>query len=104
MQAFANRVRAYLENKDLSESELADLAGVSQSTVSRAISGTISRRGRAFRVLFKFIQKNSTQATAKRRIAAAFDRVWNGTQGHAESIARVVESLEDFCPAKEEEL
>lgn len=92
-----------MDDKELSETELADQAGVSQSSVSRALSGTISRRGRAFGTLFRFIQRNSTKRTAKRRIVAAFDRVWNGTQGHAESIARVVESLEDFCPAREEE-
>ena len=96
-------MRAFLTDSGLSEADLATKAGVSQATVSRALTGKLSARGPAAKRLFKFIQKRTTNKMSTGRIVQAFDRVWNGTREHAESIARVVESLQNFCPAREEE-
>jgi hypothetical protein len=85
----------------MSESALARRAGVSQSTVSRAIAGIGIRHGAARSKLFRFIHNHSTSLPPKKgaqRVLTAFERIWDRTEEHADAVARIISALDNLRP------
>lgn len=87
--------------KGLSQSQVAINAGVSQSTVSRALDGIPLRRGEARDKLFtyagiKCISDRGRSHDPRATILATFDEIWDGSERHAIAVARVIASLGAF--------
>ena len=87
----------------LTQEGLANLAKVSQSTVSRALSGARLRRGAARGRLFKYAGIVDTVDMPRKGIKAvihAFEKIWDGSPTHADAVADVIISLAKLRPAK----
>jgi len=104
MQDEATQIRTYMSKNALDQATLAAEAGVSQATVSRALAGSPERRGRAFLRLMAYVGKQSENAepsvAGKKRVARAFDRIWDGTDAHATAVAQIIEDLAGLTPSK----
>ena len=107
MQQISRRLQAFMIEKGLTQNELAEAANVSQSTVSRIMRRTSQRHGRALVHLCNYagISLEDADTSTERRqrmIINTFMKVWDGTDSHAETIARVIEALQDvrLKPAK----
>jgi predicted transcriptional regulator len=95
-------VREFMAREAISETTLAKRSGVSQSTVSRAISGAGVRYGAARSRLFTYIHNHSAVITPKKgvhRVVTAFERIWDRTEEHAAAVARIIDALENLRPA-----
>lgn len=89
-------LRSFMEANSYSQSDLSRLTGVPQPTISRALRNPI-RITRTHRALCKFarIAVEAPSPTPRRGqealIQAVLD-VWDGTQEHADSIARLLQA------------
>jgi len=84
MQQDSARLEAFMAARRWSQEQVAESAGVSQSTVSRALRKGPQRNGRARTVLFTFIE-NELDSTAiagsgRDQVLNAFDRIWDGCE------------------------
>jgi transcriptional regulator with XRE-family HTH domain len=90
--------------KRLNQASLARAVGISQSTVSRVLNGTLKRQGAARRKLFDYAKINAlTQIQESRKgcsqVIKAFERIWDGSEQHAAAVAKIIEALENLRPA-----
>jgi transcriptional regulator with XRE-family HTH domain len=87
-----------------SETQLAAKAGVSQSTVSRALTRESKRIGGAQRRLFKYAKlmddEDSRELRAKRRVLSAVERIWSQSDQHAEAVAKIIAALTKLAAAR----
>jgi transcriptional regulator with XRE-family HTH domain len=90
-----------LDVAGFTQQDLAKVLGVSQSQVSRILSGQFKRRSKLFDDLCK-IAYQSTGAVEGARpgasaqqadLTSALDAVWDGTDSHAKALAVVIRSL-----------
>ena len=93
-----------MQERHLGQAGLGREAGVSQSTVSRALNGVPLRHGRSRSKLFTYakIRDPNQQGPPKKgpqRVMTAFQRIWDGTEAHASAVARIIDALEDLKPA-----
>ena len=98
-------LKAFMEDRHLGQVELARAAGVSQSTVSRALSGLPLKHGRARSKLFAYAQltdpyQQVPPRKGPQRVMTAFHRIWDGTDDHANAVAKIIDALEDLKPAR----
>lgn len=97
------RIREFIKEKGLDQPSLAAAAQVSQSTVSRALAGSPQRRGRAYRKLLAYIgtasSKQEPSVTGKKRVARAFEKIWDGSDIHAVVVAKIIEDLAGLAPS-----
>jgi transcriptional regulator with XRE-family HTH domain len=102
MQQDSGRLEAFLEERGLSQAKVAELAGVSQSTVSRAVRRSQQRKGQARKKLFTFIEndfsRSATAGSGRDQVLNAFDRIWDGSEVHAVAVAKVIEALDGLRP------
>ncbi|MBL8180002.1 MAG: XRE family transcriptional regulator [Blastocatellia bacterium] len=99
----AKSLHKLIREKHLSQQEIAEMAGVSQSTVSRALTGNIVRSGKGRRMLFRFMQQELDQETlldGKDKVVRAFESVWDGSEEHAIAIAKIISASNGLFPAK----
>jgi transcriptional regulator with XRE-family HTH domain len=85
----------------LSQMSLAQRAGVSQSTVSRALKGLPLRYGRARSKLISYAVsdlKSEKITDGAEQIVDAFQRIWDGSEAHAAAVVKVIEALEGLHP------
>ncbi len=94
-------MREFLALKGISQSRLAELASVSQATVSRALTGAPGKHSEARERLLTYIQDRiqteGASLTGSELVLAAFRRVWDGSDEHAALIARLVEATAGFA-------
>lgn len=99
MQIKSRQASKILREKGISQSDLAELAGVSQSTVSRLLAGRNgTRHGKARCKLVEYIDSGIPAATAgrdqvQRRLIVAFLNVWDETPEHADLIIRAIQHV-----------
>lgn len=92
-----------MQERHLSQQEMAELAGVSQSTVSRTLKGKIVKNGNGKRLLFNFMQQQLGQEIlldGKDKVVRAFESVWDGSDEHAVAIAKIIRASNGLFPAK----
>lgn len=99
MQNVATQLRAFMERNRLSQQQLARSAKVSQATVCRALQGR-TIRGAAKARLFSYAQLEADPSSDKTRVAqrliAAFDRIWDRSEMHADALVRIIDTLADI--------
>ena len=104
MQGISFHLHQLMAERGLSQEELAKVAGVSQSTVSRALNRTIRRRGAAYIRLCIYAGVVPPGdfpglAQAHETVLASFERIWDRTDSHAAAIAQVIDSLAALKPS-----
>jgi transcriptional regulator with XRE-family HTH domain len=82
--------------------DIADKAGVSQSSVCRALRGKIRSTGPVRARLFSYIQQD-LEATGhplagEIRVLEAFKDIWDGSEEHAAAIAEVITATRGLRP------
>lgn len=103
MHSIDLRTRAQLASRQLkragvTQSELAKHLRVSQSQVSRALSGSAVRPSRVFNAVCEYAERQM-RASAGRfglpndELIQALQEVWDGTSEHATALASVIRSL-----------
>ncbi len=96
----------FMSRHGLNEARMADLAGVSQATVSRALRRPPKRAGRARARLFTYIheemKREGLAPADKSEVLKAFERVWGTSKAHAAAIAKVVGALDSLRPSDKE--
>ena len=96
-------LHALIQERQLSQKDVARAADISQSTVSRTLSGKIIRRGQAKKKLFKYMQQELWKAkmsTGKNKIIEAFESIWDGSEAQADAVANIIEACGKLTPAK----
>ena len=89
-----------MEANNLTQAELAKGAKVNQSTVSRILREDPRRSGKALMALCVYAgievkKTSSSTAEPKKLIMDSFIRIWDGSNLHAETIARIIVALRD---------
>jgi transcriptional regulator with XRE-family HTH domain len=106
MQQDSARLEAFLRDRSLSEQQMAEMAGVSQSTVSRARHGSPQRHGGARERLFTFLENelngSATAGSGRDQVLNAFDRIWDGSEVHATAVAKVIQALDGLRPMEKQ--
>jgi transcriptional regulator with XRE-family HTH domain len=97
----SDQLRAFMATERISQETIAKRAGVSQSTVSRALSRTPERHSEACKKLFRYAQikegpRSAARQEGRRRVLKAFDQVWDGSEEYAEGVARIIEALQNL--------
>ena len=92
-------LRSFMASTGMGQTALADAAGVSQPTVSRALTGRPVRWGRAHAKLFRYIKSQGRPLSRKtvkseEHVVAAFKRIWDGSEAHASVVVRLISDLE----------
>jgi transcriptional regulator with XRE-family HTH domain len=87
-----------LKMMNLTQVELAKALGVSQSQVSRVLSGQCSRRTKLLNEICNYVNTRHTGVTPQRvrendDLICAVADCWDGTSKHAEALAVVIRSL-----------
>lgn len=80
----------------ITQQRIASELGVSQSQVSRVFSAAARRRSRVYERVCKYVEGAGCGTPAPARSQAlmeALHAVWDGTETHAQLIARVIQSL-----------
>ena len=101
-QHIGERLHAFMKQKGLTQASLAKQSGVSQASVCRALKVENGKVGPALEIIFIFSgideYLKSQFNDPRERVLLAFDQIWDGTQAHAESIARVIGAMADLRP------
>lgn len=95
----ASFLESVLETGEISQAELASRLQISQSSVSRALHKQPQRQGRARSCLVMFMQQGGMEKGFD-RIGAVARRVWDGSEEHAEALARIMAACEGLRPAR----
>ena len=105
MQQLSQKLGDFISTSGLSQEELATKAGVSQSTVSRALRRFPKKHSQAVVKLCSYAGielKNdvSSTATGTKQVLKAFGEIWDGSDAHAAAIARIIEASRGLIPER----
>ena len=86
------------KTEGISQTEIAEALGVSQSQVSRILAGQVKRHSKLFEDLSIYAQKRFEGISPKlvcenQQLINAIADVWDGTTRHAQALACVIRSL-----------
>lgn len=94
------RLRQMVLDGEITQQIIQSVSGVHQTQISRILSGQIKRVSKNVVKLCKFEQElhkaQSTHEEINPRVRQAVEEVWDGTELHAEAIAKVIRSLKGF--------
>jgi transcriptional regulator with XRE-family HTH domain len=103
MQSERDKIREFMQKHGWSQARLAAKAGVHQSTVSRALEGITERHSAARHRLALYVEgfgpttRRSKEGGAE-LVVKAFNRIWDGTDAHAASVAKIIGALAGLRP------
>ena len=90
-------IRTYLRQEGMSQAKLANMAKVSQATVSRAVNRQALRPSPARTRLFTFMQEQDLIAGPD-PVLRAVTEVWDGSNAHAAALAKLVRVSGELWP------
>lgn len=98
LRARAQLASHQLKQAGITQAKLAEKLGVSQSQISRALSGNAIRPSRVFRAACEYAEMQGKSAAQGGRLpndelVAAIQEVWDGTSEHAAALAAVIRTL-----------
>jgi transcriptional regulator with XRE-family HTH domain len=100
--SFSEQLRLFMRERHLSQTVVANEAKISQSTVSRALKGTLEREGPAKAKLFTYMQQVTgtevLRGKGKERVVKAFESIWDGSEEHATAIAKIINASKELRP------
>lgn len=100
----ARALASYFALQGLTQNAVAEASGLHQSQVCRILSGKFKRCSKNVLKLCKFAKINISQARANPqenpKLMEALSFAWDGTEDHAEAIARVLMAIGDLRQAK----
>lgn len=87
----------------LTQSSIAKAIGASQSQVSRILSGRSVRRSKLLKDVCVYVNQHQSSGANKSAasnpdLMAALNAVWDGSPGHARTLALVIRSLGALSP------
>ncbi len=101
--SFADRLKEFMEANRLTQEAIANVAKVSQSSVSRALRRNSVRHGKAGAKLFIYMQQHLSAgfvSQGKGKVVEAFESIWDGSEEHATAIARIIKASDGLRPAE----
>lgn len=86
----------------LTQKAIAAGSGISQSQVSRVLSGSSKRESKAFKAICKYINSQKVRVSPElviqnQTLINALTHVWDGSEQQASVIAEIINSLEGLC-------
>jgi transcriptional regulator with XRE-family HTH domain len=89
-----------MEANGLTQAEFAKASKVNQSTVSRILRENPRRHGKALKAICNYagieLENAGTSTTEpKKLIMDTFMKIWDGTDLHAETVARIIVALQN---------
>ena len=87
-----------MDHQRIGQAELAKRAGVSQSTVSRVLTGKVQRGGRGRSKLLAYAKISVSITSPRDEVIAAFDSFWDGSESQAAAVASIMRSLAELTP------
>jgi transcriptional regulator with XRE-family HTH domain len=88
-----------MRRRQLTQSQVAKDAGVSQPTISRVLLRSPKRRGAAYRRLCIYIQEQQqADKSAPEDVLDAVRRIWDGSESHAAALAELIEASKRLWP------
>lgn len=97
MEDLSAAVTSVLREKRLSQRQLAEQAGVSQATVSRARSQLSLRPGPARGRLVAYLRQQG-QLPSLEAIFTVVDEIWDGSDAHAAALAQLLLVSRELWP------
>jgi transcriptional regulator with XRE-family HTH domain len=97
MEELSAAVTSVLREQGLSQRQLAERAGVSQATVSRAKSQLPLRPGYARGRLIAYLRRQG-QLPSLEAIFTAVDEIWDGSEAHADALAQLLLASRELWP------
>ena len=97
-------VSAHLKVHRITQIELSSVLGVSQSQISRVLSGHTSGRSKLLHKICVYAEyqpelPSPSRITTNESLISAIADVWDGTPEHADAIAVVIRSLKALSPS-----
>jgi transcriptional regulator with XRE-family HTH domain len=89
-----------MEANNLTQDELAKAVRVNQSTISRVLRENPRRCGKALKAICKYAgidlgDAGTSTTEPKKLIMDTFMKIWDGTDLHAETVARIIIALQN---------
>ena len=91
-------LRELAKRRGLTQKQIADAVGISQSQVSRVLSGESQKRSAAMHIVCRFVEDVPGDVTAERvrqndELMEALAFTWDGTAQHSAALAAVIRAL-----------
>lgn len=99
LQARTSAAADECRSRGITQAQIADALGASQSQVSRILSGQPQRKSRLAEEVCLYVERFvdggiSAEAVKKNRdLVEALQSVWDGSAGHAKALSTVIRSL-----------
>jgi transcriptional regulator with XRE-family HTH domain len=92
-------LRGLRQTRGLSQEELAQRVGVSQSTISRRERKPPQRYSEATYKLCSYAETKigKTKASDRRAVQKSFDEVWNKSDAHAAALSKIIDAFVELC-------
>ncbi len=99
----ATDLRSFRQEQGLSQAKIAEIAGISQSTVSRRERKPPQRHSDATYKLCSYadtVTGGKKISSRKKDVQKSFDEVWDKSEAHATAISKIIEAFAEFSKAQ----